>query len=129
MTGVQTCALPISSVEAAILFGSTARGDDSDDSDVDVAVHLRPDAAVSVRDLRVRLERSLGRDVDVVTLDEAAAEPSFLLEIINDGRPLVDRGGCWRRLDRRRAALSREAAVRRVERNRVAHAVWDQLGE
>ncbi len=51
------------------LFGSVARGDFGDESDVDVLLTFRPDAIVTlftyagVKDL---LEEELGREVDVV---------------------------------------------------------------
>lgn len=50
------------------VFGSVARGEERDDSDVDILVAL--DAGRSLLDLarlELRLERLLGRRVDVVT--------------------------------------------------------------
>lgn len=115
------------SVETAILYGSTARGTDSRSSDVDLVVQLRPGASTGPQDLGMRLAKSLNRDIEIVLLDEAASEPRLVLDIIEDGRPLVDRGERWRKLRRRRAALLREARERSDERNRAAHSVWAEL--
>ena len=52
------------------VFGSVARGDDSENSDVDFLVALRPGRGLlDLARLEVRLEHLLGRRVDVVTED------------------------------------------------------------
>ena len=60
-------------VASLSVFGSIARGDDKDDSDVDVVVRLTPDPAQSgfayfgkIDKLSQRLEAILGRAVDVI---------------------------------------------------------------
>lgn len=58
------------------LFGSVARGEDRDGSDVDVAVHFHPGMPADERlDATLRLggelERRLRREVDVVDLEDA----------------------------------------------------------
>lgn len=116
------------SVQTAILHGSTARGDKDDTSDVDLVVVWRPGSRVSPLELVRRLERVVGREVDIISLDRAAGEPQFMLEVVRDGRPLVDRGGRWSRLRRERATLLREARKRRAQRNEAAAAVWAELG-
>lgn len=63
-------------VAFAYLFGSHAAGRATARSDVDVAVHLVPDAEVDTLDLRLRLAGALERaagigPVEVVVLDEA----------------------------------------------------------
>jgi predicted nucleotidyltransferase len=53
----------------ASVFGSTARGDARDDSDVDLMVDLDPDRRLSVYDfvrLKTDLTELIGRDVDLV---------------------------------------------------------------
>jgi predicted nucleotidyltransferase len=54
----------------AAIFGSVARGDDDDGSDVDVLVELRPDARVGTPEM-LQIEDALmaafGRSVDVVS--------------------------------------------------------------
>lgn len=58
------------------LFGSHARGDARGDSDIDVAVRFAPGLSAQDRferalGLGVALERAIGREIDVVDLDEA----------------------------------------------------------
>jgi predicted nucleotidyltransferase len=58
----------------ALVFGSRARGRSRRDSDVDVAIELRPEAARdfhAVGRLAARLESAVSVPVDVVLLDEA----------------------------------------------------------
>ena len=79
-------------VAYALLFGSAGRGAIRADSDLDVAVALRPGAS---RDtpmlgrLAARLESAAERRVDLVPLDEAAAPLAY--RVFRDGRLLVDR--------------------------------------
>ena len=57
------------------LFGSVARGDDRDDSDVDLLVTLEPGRTLlDLARLEEQLEKLLGRRVDVVT-EKALQEP------------------------------------------------------
>lgn len=57
------------------LFGSAARGDERDDSDVDFLVRLEPGRTLlDLMRLETRLEDLLGRPVDVVT-EASLAEP------------------------------------------------------
>lgn len=115
------------SVLTAILYGSTARGDDSDDSDIDLVVELRPGVSALVGEVGMRLTRALDREVEVVSLDDATNEPRFLLDVLTEGRPLVDRENRWAKLRSRRPALVRAARVRNAERTRAAHEVWAGL--
>lgn len=56
------------------VFGSVARGDDNEDSDIDFLVVMDPDRSLfDQASLLVELEGLLGRDVDVVT--EPALRP------------------------------------------------------
>ena len=69
------------------LFGSTARDEASADSDVDVAVTLKPGTRGfahldRVDQLKEVLATILGRPVDVI--DEPAASPRIQLEIDQD---------------------------------------------
>lgn len=73
-------ALAPGGVELALLFGSTARGTSTLDSDVDVAVVA---AGVDLLELGARLTLSLGREIDVLDLDRA---PIPVLErIVREG--------------------------------------------
>lgn len=50
------------------VFGSVARGDDRDDSDIDFLVTLEPGRTLlDLARLEIRLENLLGRSVDIVT--------------------------------------------------------------
>ena len=67
------------------LFGSTARADARDDSDVDVVVDIEPDRKFSLIDLaslRVLLCDVLGRETDVVIREDL--RPRFREEIERD---------------------------------------------
>jgi predicted nucleotidyltransferase len=73
---------------AVWLFGSVARGTARPDSDVDVAVLLgrRPEKTLDAQpfDLQAELSRVLGREVDVVVLDDAP--PDLAHRVLRDGR-------------------------------------------
>jgi predicted nucleotidyltransferase len=61
-------------VDLAILYGSMARGTSGPGSDVDIGVTLVRGAVLSMReqlDLGDALERAVGREVDLVLLDDA----------------------------------------------------------
>lgn len=67
------------------VFGSVARGDDTDTSDVDLLVDLSPTVGlVALAGLRRELSELLGRDVDVAPADgiKAGLEPGVLSEAI-----------------------------------------------
>lgn len=75
-------------VRLAVLFGSVANETPGPDSDVDVGLSLRR-AAVASPALQVQLERAVGRQIDLVWLDEAP--PLLRFEIARQGVVLVDR--------------------------------------
>ncbi len=71
------------------LFGSAARGDSNEDSDIDVAATLDPANTPRgfyyigrIDELRERLEAALGRPVDLVP--EPVEKPRFQQEIDRD---------------------------------------------
>jgi predicted nucleotidyltransferase len=82
-------------VRLAILFGSTARGTDRPDSDVDVAVLAR---GVDVLALASDLTRVLQREVQIVDLDEVGFP--MLQAIVRDGVVVAEHergsGARWR---------------------------------
>jgi uncharacterized protein len=89
-------------VRLAVLFGSTATGEDTPISDVDLLiVHRRTEVMVQV-DLRMRLRRALGTPVDVVMLEQAEAQPPLLADVLREGRVLIDRDDLWGDLQQRR---------------------------
>lgn len=99
-------------VRLAVLFGSTATGENTPVSDVDLLVVRRePDWRSHVA-LRMRLRRSLGMPVDLVELAQAEEQPAILADVLREGRVLIDRNGLWSALQARReeifAAAERE---------------------
>lgn len=75
-------------VTKAWLFGSYARGEEREDSDVDILVVLDHDKPVGVRffGMWTELERLLGRDVDLVT--EGSLSP-YAEETANHDKLLI----------------------------------------
>lgn len=98
-------------VECAILFGSLARGDDTDDSDVDLLVGFRAAEPLRAAALAGRLEARVVRRVHVVSRETAERAPILLDDVIREGRPLVDRRRAWPVL-RARAGEVAAAAIR-----------------
>lgn len=82
-------------VRSALLYGSAARGEDTDSSDVDLLVELADSSLVRLIDLEAKLEGLLGRRVDVVPLEDSESNPLLLAEAVRDGRVIVDREGRW----------------------------------
>ncbi|MCO4764068.1 MAG: nucleotidyltransferase family protein [Myxococcales bacterium] len=69
------------------LFGSVARGDYDEHSDVDVMVDLKSPATYSqLFHLKERLEALLGRRVDLVTRNGARRRPRLIRQIEKDAR-------------------------------------------
>ena len=105
-----------SSVALAALFGSRARGDNREDSDVDLIVAFRPLESAHrtdlgrARALSERLSRRLGLKVQIVSLSDAEKSPLLLAEVLRDGRVLVDRADAWFRLVDRRDQVNRAAS-------------------
>jgi len=96
-------------VRFALLFGSAAHGTDTPESDVDVLVALRDASLDRVVDLEAKLTAATGRRVEIVRLEDAERQPSFLAEITAVGRVLVDRDGAWQDLAGRGSRLRRQA--------------------
>jgi hypothetical protein len=63
--------------------------------DVDVLIAHRRSGPRPLAGLRLRLRRALGRPVHVVSLEQAQDSPSLLADILQEGRPLIDRDGLW----------------------------------
>src|SRR5271156_774999 len=57
-----------SNVRFALLFGSTAQGTDTPESDVDLLVDLRDGSLERILDLKAKLAGLVGRPVDLVAL-------------------------------------------------------------
>jgi predicted nucleotidyltransferase len=114
LNGLRTALRTERAVRLAVLFGSTAVGDDDSSSDVDLLVVHRDDAPRAIAGLKVRLRRTLERSVDVVGLEQAETMPTLLVDILREGRVLVDRDGLWEGLRERELEIS--AAAAREER-------------
>jgi predicted nucleotidyltransferase len=93
-------------VKLAVLFGSTARGDDGPESDVDILVDLRDPDLFRRYELESRLADAVNRRVQLVRLHDATAAPWFLSEVIDDARVLVDRAGQWPAIAANRNAIA-----------------------
>jgi predicted nucleotidyltransferase len=114
-------------VRSAVLFGSAARGAETEESDLDLLVELGDDSIAKVAQLEARLEQRLGREVQVVRLAEAAAKPQLLYTVLQEGRPLLDRDGTWRRIRQRQRDVGRQAVATRSAQSRAARAALDSL--
>lgn len=97
-------------VAFAALYGSFATGSEGPTSDIDLAVELREDDLARLADLSGRLTRSLGRDVQTAPLSSLRETPTLLLDLLSEGRVLVDRAGTWERLKGEEHALRKRAA-------------------
>ncbi len=77
-------------VELLVLFGSASRGEERPGSDVDLAVKMKKDRAVSKLDLLYRLgELFKDREVDLVVLT-VDTDPVLLYEIFAKGSLLYE---------------------------------------
>jgi hypothetical protein len=87
-----------SSVVAAWLFGSRARGDEGPGSDVDVALLFReppePRLGNEAHELEGRIEEALGLPAQVVVANDAP--PDLVHRVLRDGTLLVDRDPLFR---------------------------------
>jgi predicted nucleotidyltransferase len=114
-------------VRFAMLFGSTARGTDAPESDVDVLVELRDSSIEQLVDLRETLAAAVGRPVDVLRLSDAQGDPSFLADVLAEGRVLVDRERRWPGLRARAPQLRRRGREHDARRTAAAIEGIDQL--
>ena len=70
------------------LFGSVARGEAADTSDIDLLVDLQPKTFDAYMDVKLFLERVLGRKVDLVLADavKPRLRPMILAEAVRASR-------------------------------------------
>lgn len=116
-------------VRLAVLYGSAARGDDLEDSDIDLLVAFHHEEGADTVRLATALRRRLGRDVDVVSLARIENRtPLLLLQVINEGRVIADRDGAWAEVRGRKGAVRQRARrARHAQRDRTVAALSDWL--
>jgi excisionase family DNA binding protein len=97
-------------VRLAVLYGSLARGDEDDGSDLDLLISFADDRPLTGSRLTARLQRVSGRRVDIARLDRVEAHVPLLLDrVVEEGRVLIDRDGEWERLGKGHSALHARA--------------------
>jgi predicted nucleotidyltransferase len=109
-------------VRLAALFGSTATGEDTEDSDVDLLVVYRHKDELALWALRRRLSDALGQRVHLVALEDARRSANLLADILSEGRIVVDRDDCWPGLREERVQVLEMAAREDDETLALAHA-------
>ncbi len=108
-------------VRLAALYGSFARGDEDEDSDLDLLVFFAQSRPLQSVGLAADLERTAGRRVDLAHLSRIESDAPLLLDrILDEGRVLVDRDGLWQPLRARRRAI--RARAKRSHREQVSSA-------
>lgn len=127
LSGLRAALRTEPNVRAAVLFGSVARGTETEDSDLDLLVELGDDSIARVSQLEARLAQRFAREVQVLRLSEAEAKPSLLHTILREGRPLLDRNGSWEVIRRCQRKVGGQAAARRSAQSRTARAALDSL--
>jgi predicted nucleotidyltransferase len=105
-------------VRLAVVFGSVARGDDRPGSDVDLLVSFAREEAPTAASLAASLTEEMGRRVQVVSVATVRRTPLLLVDILRDGRVLVDRDDEWPALTRDERAIRRKAAVAEADLDR-----------
>ena len=105
-------------VRLAVVYGSVARGDDRPGSDLDLLVSFAHEQALTAASLAVALTEETGRPIQVVTLVTARRAPLLLVDILRDGRVLVDRDDEWSALRRDEQEIQEQAAAAEAELDR-----------
>jgi predicted nucleotidyltransferase len=111
-------------VRLAVLFGSAARGESNESSDLDLLVHLERPRGLAAARLALRLTERVGRDVQIVALRDAESSPLLLEDVLRDGRVLIDRDGWWPKLRRRASEIESRA---RRQQSELEEAAWARL--
>jgi predicted nucleotidyltransferase len=114
-------------VRFALLFGSTARGDDNDTSDVDLLVEMRDFSLVRLIDLELKLEALLERNVELLPVAEVEGNPLLFAEALGEGRVIVDREDRWTELHSQTERAERRARASARRRGRRAVAGIEEL--
>ena len=79
-------------VKRALLFGSAARGDMTEQSDIDILVEFLPDTrGLEFFGLRVDLEEALDRSVDLLTFNVLSkSKPDFRNNVVQEARVIYE---------------------------------------
>jgi predicted nucleotidyltransferase len=88
-------------VRLAVLFGSTAIGNDGERSDIDILVVLHDPDVGRLAELAERLSRRIGREMQLVRLSDAQTSPVLMSDVVDQGRVLVDRDDLWVAVEKR----------------------------
>lgn len=99
------------SVRLAVLFGSTATGEDLPESDVDLLIEHSSGDLEQIIELQRRLQARTRKRIHLVSLDDAKRSSLLLADILREGRVIVDRDDTWRRLCRKRRRVLRNATA------------------
>ncbi len=111
-------------VSLAVLFGSVARGDDDEGSDLDLLVGLRDPGLGNRVALAGRLRKHVDLPLEVVELEDALRRPALMVEVLRDGRVLSDRDGRWPELSAQGPSFEAQARERsRIVARRAQRAV------
>ncbi len=111
-------------ISLAVLFGSVARGDDDEQSDLDLLVRFRDPELGNGVALATRLRKYIDIPLDVILLEDALCRASFMVEILRDGRVLVDRDGRWSKMQARADHFEAQATEdRHVRAERARQAI------
>lgn len=109
-------------VRLAVLFGSVATGEDTEDSDVDLLVVCRRADGRAMAAVRQRLSDATSREVQLVRLDDAREAPGLLADVLTEGRVIVDRDGLWPDLRREMPGVLKAAESEYEKRLQRAYA-------
>jgi excisionase family DNA binding protein len=97
-------------VRLAVLYGSLARGDEDEGSDVDLLLSFARDHPSAAFKLASRLKGIVGRQVDIARLERVETQAPLLLDrVLDEGRVLIDRDGRWGRLCEHRGTIRARA--------------------
>lgn len=112
-------------VRLAVVYGSVARGDARADSDIDLLVEFADDHPTAAVALAVRLERAVGRELDIARLGRVEPRaPLLVLQALDEGRVVLDRDGRWPELMERHPAIAARARrANKVRRERAVEAL------
>jgi predicted nucleotidyltransferase len=118
-------------VRLAVLYGSIARGDEDEDSDLDLLIAFADDRPVSLYRLGSRLQRVCSRRVDIACLARVHSGAPLLLErVLDEGRVLIDRDGRWPKLQEQGPKIrARALRAHRKHMADTAHAIEELIGE